>query len=57
MKLSTDETLEIVQKLIELLQMPKYITSFTVDCSLESGLKVNCNYIPESSTSRDIVEF
>ncbi len=57
MKLNTDETLEIVQKLIELLQMPKYITSFTVDWSLESGLKVNCNYIPESSTSRDIVEF
>lgn len=57
MKLSTDETLEIVQKLIELLQMPKNVSSFTVEWNAQWGLKVDCSYVPESAKSRDIVEF
>jgi hypothetical protein len=56
MKLNTDETLEIVQKLIELLQMPKHVTSFTVEWTAQWGLKVDCSYIPEPTGSRDIVE-
>lgn len=57
MKLRPEETLELVQKLIELLQMPKQVTSFTVEWTLEFGLKVDCSYVPESSISRNIVEF
>lgn len=57
MKLRPEETLELVQKLIELLQMPNQVTSFTVEWTPEWGLKVDCSYIPESSISRNIVEF
>ena len=57
MKLRPEETLELVQKLIELLQMPKHVTSFTVEWTPQRRLKVDCSYIPESTGSRDIVEF
>ena len=57
MKLRPEETLELVQKLIELLQMPNHVTSFTVEWTPQRRLKVDCSYIPESTGSRDIVEF
>ena len=39
---------EVVNKLVEIFQMPKHTKSFNIKCSVNSVLTIECEYYPEN---------